>query len=144
MCSTWFLFLSRFIEVSSCPVVLSHIFLYSPLFDFPWAFVEKSIVTFSEYGWGGREQCYKKIYKQEDLQQIPFKNIALRLCLSTQSAFFFHASEPVHSSWRSAVAVNYPTVIARILCSIVWTQPISFSFSFQPVLDVNTYSNTTA
>ena len=121
MCSTWFLFLCRFIEVSSCPFVLSPIFLYSLLFEFPWAFVKKSIVTFSEYGSGGREQGHKKIYKQEDLQQIPFENIALRLWLSTQSAFFFHSSEPVHSSWRSAMAVNYPTVIARILRSIVWT-----------------------
>ena len=117
----WFLFSSRFIEVSSCPFVLSPIFLYSLLFEFPWAFVKKSVVTFSEYGWGGREQCHKKVYEQEDLQQIPFENIALRLWLFIQSAFFFNSSEPVHSSWRSTVAVNYPTVIARILRSILGT-----------------------
>ena len=85
------------------------------------AFVKKPVITFSEYGWGGGEQCHKKVYKQEDLQQIPFENITLRLLLSTQPAFFFHSSEPVHSSWRSTVAANYPTVIARMLRSIVWT-----------------------
>ena len=121
MCSTWFLFLSRFMELSSCPFVLSPIFLYFLLFEFLWAFVKKSVVTFSEYRLGGREHCHKKVYKQEDLQQIHFENITLRLWSSTQSAFFFRSSESVHLSWRSTVAVNYPTVIVRILRSVVWT-----------------------
>ena len=44
------------------------------LFEFLWAFVKKSVVTFSEYGLGGREQCHKKVYKKENLQQSPFEN----------------------------------------------------------------------
>ena len=98
-------------ELSSCPFVLSPIFLYFLLFEFLWAFVKKSVVTFSEYRLGGREQCHKKIYKQEDLQQIPFENITPRLWLSAQSAFFFRSSEPIHLSWLPTVAVNYPTVM---------------------------------
>ena len=121
ICSTWFLFSSRFIEVSSCPFVLSHIFLYFLHFKFLWAFVKKSVVKFSEYGLGGREQCREKVYKQEDLQQIPFKNITLKLWSFAQSAFFFCSSELVHSSRCFTVVVNYPTVIAHILRSIVWT-----------------------
>ena len=121
VCSTWFLFSSRFIEVSSCPFVLSPIFLYFLPFEFLWAFVKKSVITFSEYRLGRREQCHKKVYKQEDLQQIPFENITPRLWLSAQSAFFFRSSEPIHLSWLRTVAVNYPTVIGRILCQVVWT-----------------------
>ena len=117
MCSTWFLFSSRFIEVSSCPFVLSPIFLYFIIFGFLWAFTKKSVVTFSEYELGGREQCHKKVYKQENLQQIPFENNTQTLVVrSIRLLFSFFRARSLELTLYS-----YPTAIARILRLIVWT-----------------------